>query len=284
MKNTAPIVSICSLAYNHENFVRDCLEGFLMQETTFPVEIIIHDDASTDKTADIIREYSEKYPDLITAILQKENKYSQGIRPMSEYIFPKARGKYIALCEGDDYWTDPQKIQKQVGFMEKNPEVVLTYHTFKNVDVNKEIKDYREKPLPCTFMFINDLEDMPDPVNCPNGDRFLLTYFSLKGSLKYLENIKPSVRRVHEGGVMSMVSMEVKLDRQVKTWSAIYEAFKESKISEKLLIKKNTFIYRQLLWKWKNGDEGFLKIIFYPIKVRYLRLYKLLIRSLINSD
>ena len=87
-----------------------------MQKTDFPFEILIHDDASTDGTADIIREYEAKYPDIIKPIYQTENQYSKGIKVSQVYQFPRAKGKYIALCEGDDYWTDPYKLQKQVDF------------------------------------------------------------------------------------------------------------------------------------------------------------------------
>lgn len=98
-----------------------------MQKTTFPIEIIIHDDASTDGTAEIGKEYAEKYPELIVPILQKENQYSKGISPSPTYVWPRARGKYIALCEGDDYWTDPYKLQKQVDFLEENEECSMCF-------------------------------------------------------------------------------------------------------------------------------------------------------------
>jgi len=104
--NTDPLVSICCLTYNHAPYIRDAIEGFLMQKTNFPVEILIHDDASTDGTADIIREYETRYPDIIKPIYQTENQYSKGVKISWEYQFSRARGKYIALCEGDDYWTD----------------------------------------------------------------------------------------------------------------------------------------------------------------------------------
>ena len=98
-----------------------------MQKTTFQIEIIIHDDASTDRTAIIVKEYADKYPHLIVPILQTENQWSKGIRPSPTYVWPSARGKYIALCEGDDYWTDPLKLQKQVDFLEANTEYGLVY-------------------------------------------------------------------------------------------------------------------------------------------------------------
>lgn len=122
-----PLVSICCTTYNQEKYIRDSIEGFLIQKTTFPIEIIVHDDASTDNTALIVKEYAKKHPDLIVPIYQAENQYSQGIKPWPNFVFPRARGKYIALCEGDDYWTDPNKLQKQVDFLEKNPEYGLVH-------------------------------------------------------------------------------------------------------------------------------------------------------------
>lgn len=117
---TEPLVSICCITYNHEDFIKDSIEGFLMQRTTFPIEIIIHDDASTDSTAEIIQEYANQYPELFITIFQKENQFSQGIKAYPNFVFPRAKGKYIAMCEGDDYWTDPLKLQRQVDFLEKN--------------------------------------------------------------------------------------------------------------------------------------------------------------------
>jgi len=138
LSNT-PLVSIACITYNHEEYIRDAIEGFLMQKTTFPIEIIIHDDASTDGTAQIIKEYEIKYPDLFFPIYQKENQYSKVTnRILATFVFPKARGKYIALCEGDDYWTDPLKLQKQVDFLEQNPEFAICCHA-----VNFEYEDGR---------------------------------------------------------------------------------------------------------------------------------------------
>lgn len=115
-------VTILCTAYNHERYIRDALEGFVMQKTSFPFEVLVHDDASTDKTADIIREYEGKYPDIIKPIYQTENQHSKKIPITRTFLLPRAQGKYIALCEGDDYWTDPMKLQKQYDFMEANPE------------------------------------------------------------------------------------------------------------------------------------------------------------------
>jgi len=135
-----PLVSICCLAYNHEPYIRQCLDGFLMQRTMFSIEVLIHDDASTDRTSEIIREYEVKYPDIIKPIYQKENQYSKGIGVTHVFQFPRAKGKYIAMCEGDDYWIDPLKLQKQVDFLEDNPDYGLVHTDFYYVDIyNNEI-------------------------------------------------------------------------------------------------------------------------------------------------
>ena len=131
MSEKTPLVSVCTLAYNHEPYIRECLDGILMQKTNFAFELLIHDDASTDGTADIIREYEAKYPDIIKPIYQTENQYSKGVKINATIQFPRAKGKYIALCEGDDYWTDPLKLQKQVDFMEANPNCSLCCHHMK---------------------------------------------------------------------------------------------------------------------------------------------------------
>ena len=127
--NSNPLVSICCITYNHAQYIRQCLDGFLMQKVNFEYEIIVHDDASTDGTSEIIREYSNKYSDLIVPIFQTENQYSKGVRGMyAKFVFPRARGKYIALCEGDDYWIDENKLQMQVDFLENNPEYTMCFH------------------------------------------------------------------------------------------------------------------------------------------------------------
>ena len=122
------VVSINCVAYNHEYCIDKALDSFLMQETSFPFEVIIHDDLSTDRTVDIIREYERRFPNIIKPIYQKENKFSQGINPMS-FIFPKVKGRYIAFCDGDDFWTDSKKLQIQVDRMEEHPEVDISFHS-----------------------------------------------------------------------------------------------------------------------------------------------------------
>lgn len=124
----SPLVSIICTVYNHDLYLKDCLNGIVRQKTDFPLEVLIHDDASTDKSADIIREYEKQYPEIIHPIYQTENQYSKGVKIVTGIMFPKAEGKYIAICEGDDYWTDPYKLQKQVNYMESHPDCNLCVH------------------------------------------------------------------------------------------------------------------------------------------------------------
>jgi glycosyltransferase involved in cell wall biosynthesis len=123
------LVSISCITFNHEPFIRDCLNGFVIQQTNFDLEILVHDDASSDGTALIIKEYEERFPHLFKVIYQTENQYSKGVKGiMRTFNFPRAQGKYIALCEGDDYWTDPFKLQKQIDFLESNPDFSMCFH------------------------------------------------------------------------------------------------------------------------------------------------------------
>ncbi len=126
-----PLVVSLTLAYNHEPYIKDTLEGFVMQKTNFPFVAIVHDDASTDGTAKIIAEYAEKYPDIIKPIFESENQYSKRNGSLGKIMRQAAKAagaKYVALCEGDDYWTDPLKLQKQIDFLENHPDYSMCFH------------------------------------------------------------------------------------------------------------------------------------------------------------
>lgn len=120
-----PKVNILCITYNHEKFIRKTLDSFVMQKTNFPFEVIIGDDCSTDKNPEIIKEYAEKYPDIIKPVLREKN-----IGAEDNYldIADRVNAEYVAICEGDDYWTDPLKLQKQVDFLESNPECSICFH------------------------------------------------------------------------------------------------------------------------------------------------------------
>lgn len=143
--NQTPImVSIRCAVYNQEKYIRQCLDGFVMQKTKFRFEVIVHDDASTDDTVSIIKKYSESYPEIIKPIFEKENQYSKHDGSIRKIMNTACSGKYIAFCEGDDYWTDPLKLQKQVDILESNPDVSFVYTGFQTVD-SESVDMYREK-------------------------------------------------------------------------------------------------------------------------------------------
>ena len=213
MRENEPLmVTILCLVYNHESYIRQCLEGFVMQKTNFRFEAIVHDDASTDGTAAIIREYAEKYPDIIKPIFETENQYSKGDGSLGRIMTAHTHGKYVAICEGDDYWIDPLKLQRQVDFLEGNPEYVLTYTGAYIVNANSEKQRWRyflqkrysgdvTKYLFCKGSFIitattcyrsdyiaeftHEKSMIPFPLKM--GDLPLWLFLSLKGKFKYID-------------------------------------------------------------------------------------------------
>lgn len=130
MDNNDIMVTIRCITFNHAKYIRQCLDGFLMQRTNFRYEILIHDDASTDGTKEIIEEYAKQYPDIIVPLYETENQYSKygHLTVVRKLMDSKIRGKYTALCEGDDYWTDKDKLQKQVDFLESHPNHSMCFH------------------------------------------------------------------------------------------------------------------------------------------------------------
>jgi glycosyltransferase involved in cell wall biosynthesis len=150
MKSNSILVSISCITYNHGKFIKQCLDGILNQKVDFKYEILVNDDASSDGTQKILRSYEEKYPDIIKPIYQTVNQFQKGKRGFNEtYNFPRAQGKYIAFCEGDDYWTDTLKLQKQVDFLENNDEYNLVtgnvtryYQNTREYKYSKKIDEY----------------------------------------------------------------------------------------------------------------------------------------------
>lgn len=147
-RNTQKImVSICCITYNQEAYITDALEGFLKQKTDFSYEVLIHDDASTDRTGEIIREYGMRYPDIIKPILQTENQYSKGLTNISgTFNFPRATGRYTAMCEGDDYWSDEGKLQMQVDYMEAHPNCSICFHSADVEVLERAVTEQRMRP------------------------------------------------------------------------------------------------------------------------------------------
>lgn len=251
-----PIVSISCITYNHAPYIRQCLDGFLMQKTSFPIEILIHDDASTDGTQDIIREYEVRYPEIIKPIYQKENQYSKGVKVSLKYNYPRAKGKYIALCEGDDYWTDPLKLQKQVDFLESHPDYVMCSHQYRTY--NQEEKtfgschfgtsqpiEYNLKTLidgfwffhPLTVVFRTAALELEEYQRYPVVMDAVLFYALLKKGKGYCFPDDMGVYRVQNKGVWSGISQKKQFKNELLARIGIHKVEKTDESARCLLIK-----------------------------------------------
>lgn len=234
-----PLLSIVCPAYNQEAFIAQTLDSFLAQQTTFNFEILINDDASTDGTARIIAAYTQRYPHIIRPFYEQVNQYQHG-RPCVPGLFAKARGRYIAYCEADDYWTDPRKLQIQVDFLEANPDYVMTYHDAMAFDENgprgiqlqgrlradaSALELQRARPISTlTVCFRNMLSHMPPELLMPVAPLNDMCWWSLLGAFgkgKFLAEIKPAAYRVHPGGIFSMRSNKRKLHMSLQTSSSL---------------------------------------------------------------
>ncbi len=259
--NNTPLVKIQCLVYNHEKFLRDCLEGIVTQKTDFSFEALVHDDASTDGTVDIIREYEEKYPDIIKPIYQTENQFSKRDGTMTRTIH-QALGevKYIAMCEGDDYWTDPYKLQKQVDFLEKNEDYVICFHNVKVQDETKGgvlRKDNITRSVKETTSWKDLLQGnfMHSPAvmfrrECLNkfsppskgiflGDYYLWLHLAQYGKIKKLDDCM-AVYRVHQGGVFSLQDDLRRQEMIASTFINMIDSFQIKELEE--VVRKKAYI------------------------------------------
>lgn len=277
-----PLVSISCITYNHERYIEDALQGFLRQETDFPFEILIHDDASTDQTVNILREYEVKYPNLIKPIYQKDNQYSRGIKISATYQHPRALGKYIAMCEGDDYWTNPLKLQKQTDYLEKNPDFAICFHNMQIIYESEpqlnRISNVKQKEITnintlargnyiftASCIYRKNFSEIPDWFyQCPVGDYPLHLLNAQYGKIKFINEVM-GVYRIHEGGVWENANLSYRLEK----WAEMLEILKgkfDIKVNEIL----NNSLYKSYFelagYYLKNGNLE--KNKFYLIKYR----------------
>lgn len=236
------MVTIRCATYNHEQYIRQCLDGFVMQKTNFRFEAIVHDDASTDGTAAIIKEYAEKYPDIIKPIYETENQYSKRNGSIRRVFNANTHGKYVAMCEGDDYWTDPLKLQKQVDFLESHLDYVMCSHRFNKYwhekgvleeDSDKDFKgaDYDLQNLiggkwltqTLTVMYRRSALDLKRYESYGMSLDMILFYELLRHGKGYCFPEVMGVYRCHRGGVWSEVSQNRRLLTEFKARLAIYK-------------------------------------------------------------
>ncbi len=273
------VVSVICNTYNHENYIEQCIKGFLLQETNFKFEVLIHDDASTDKTAEVIRKYEKQYPDIIKPIYEEVNQYSLHVGITANIMLPKAKGKYFALCEGDDYWIDPQKLQKQVDYMESHPDCTFCIHNA--IRVNPEGKEVgriatvqNSRELSCHELIVNSgdycatnsiMAPMALTKNLPEFySKFFLDYitqiyFSSKGKSYCFEEYM-SAYRVNTPGSWTLrtKSNDARVKHQQRVINALtqfneYTEFAHSKSVEQAIAE------RRLDCAAMTGDKKILK-------------------------
>ena len=216
-----PKISVIVTVYNHERYLQQCLDSILSQKTQYPFEIIVHDDASTDMSPSIIREYYNRYPTIIVPILQTINQYSQHIGIVATYIIPRIRGQYIASCEGDDYWVSNDKLEIQCNYMLSHPECALCFHKAEMTYNGKNIgyiapfnKDCAVDPYAVIaggggYMSTNSMmsrvqdyttaREMDFFKNAPVGDAPLQAYLATSGTIFYFNRVMSAYRTMSEG-------------------------------------------------------------------------------------
>ena len=215
-----PLVSVLITTFNHEKYIGRCIDAILNQKVDFPIEILILDDASSDATSEILISYANRFPEMISLFIQKTNLYLNNQKGFP-IIKKSARGAYIAYCDGDDYWTDPEKLSKQVKFLESNPEYVLSFHNTVEIDIAGDVIseafaphdnkfEYSKEELRVrqsnwiflgTLLFRNVPIDFPPEYHLiPNGDNFIPMLLSNFGGGKFQGDIGPLAYQQHDGG------------------------------------------------------------------------------------
>lgn len=279
------MVSINMITYNHEPFIAQAIEGVLMQETNFSIELVIGEDFSTDSTRKICEDYAIKYSDIIRLLPSEQNlgMLQNGIRTLRE-----CKGKYIALLDGDDYWTDPLKLQKQVDFLEMNLDYVIHSGSAKILYAKEDVSEvvlgntsvktdfvvedfYTQNNLvTCTVLFRNIVKSYPDSFSTITfGDWFLYVILLHKSKSKvFVSNTVFSVYRVHEAGVMKQLSQIENIDAHFQQIKIMQEYIGYKKKSPQDIKNINTYFKNKLILFLKNDlyVKGFKSFI---LNIRY---------------
>ena len=244
------LVSILVQTFNHEKYIKQCLDSILTQNTDFEFEILIGEDDSSDKTRDICIEYANRFPEKIRLFLHSsDNKIAVLNSPTGNfnafYNLLSATGEYIAFCEGDDLWTDPMKLQKQVDYLAHHKEYSLIYHYFRTVNENSlpaisdeeinqptfdinsyDLKTCKYHPLLLTICFRNVFQQIPkEMINIINVDTFLISVLGNYGEAKYLDTIEASIYRKHIGGIWSHRNKEKKYLSKIVTYQKLMDYY-----------------------------------------------------------
>jgi glycosyltransferase involved in cell wall biosynthesis len=272
--DSALLVSICCTTYNHEKFIEQCLKGFVMQQTNFRFEVLIHEDASTDKTSSIVREYEIKYPHLFRCVYQTENQFLKQ-NTLLNILFPMSGGKYIALCEGDDYWTDPHKLQRQVDILEKNRDYAVCFHNTEEKDettvrspfyycseAQREISSTEDLLLEqnfiptCSVVFRNNLfSKFPDFIyKLAIGDWIIHILNSQFGKIYYINDVM-AVHRLHSNGIWSQNASIKNQLHILSAYDALGSYFKSNQGYRKIIKGERIKLLNSIFSHYFNAKE-----------------------------
>lgn len=242
-----PLVSVCVITYNHYAYIEQCLEGILAQQTSFNVEILVHDDASTDGTVEVLRKYEKNYPDVIRVFYEKENQYQKGTYKCGYtqgLLVPAARGEFIAACEGDDFWTNQNKLQLQVSYLLSHPDCVMACHAATVIDGGTDAKlsimgmgneehDLSSEEIIVSWnvptaswlyrksLFASKHNDWP--ASFPVGDFPSVLYASTAGRVHYFPDELSVYRYQAPGSWTSSMSSETKRANNALRWLEMFE-------------------------------------------------------------
>lgn len=282
------MVTIRCMAYNHEPYIRQCLEGFILQKTNFRFEAIVHDDASTDGTVSIIKEYAEKYPDIIKPIYEIENQYSKRDGSLTRIMDSHMHGKYIAICEGDDYWTDPYKLQDQVDFLESHPNFSMCFHAAKIEKSDKynpndkfrltlyqnleersytDVEIFKNWCIPTASVLYRRIVPIVKDKRFIVGDNPLFLSCAKYGQIYCISKDPKSVYRLVETGA---VARGFQWEKQINHFKAILEHFGGSKEMNQSVREKILLIYTGAFLEGKFKKQSWL--VLYVLVIHDLNL------------
>ncbi len=289
MENSPSVSIICS-TYNHKNFITKCLDSFIMQKTNFKFEALVCDDCSTDGTREIVIEYGEKFPDIIKPVLPFENQFQAGrTTEKTAGMYKACKGKYIAYCEGDDFWTDPYKLQKQFDFLEKNPKLAGCFHPVRVEFENNEKKPYKYPSNKKMFLkneinlsdllksnyiqtnsvMYKKLDSFPNdcPLNIMPLDWYSHLYHCKHGNFGYINEIM-GVYRKHSQGIWRETAdykREIAFGKHIV--NLYYNIYKNIADSSPL------FLNKRVLPVFKNIILGYLKSGYFEDVEKIYNLY-----------
>lgn len=265
------MVSVCCITYNHKQFIGQAIDGFLSQKTNFKFEVIIGDDCSTDGTSDIVKAYADEYPGIINLISGNKN---VGAHENMRRVVKCCSGKYIALCDGDDYWTDPFKLQKQVDFLEQNTEYVTCCHYTRVIDTNYNTLHVHPNPVPLVHTYqdllvgkqaetktatvvyhnipeVNQIFDEPWYFDVFAVDKLLKIFATyITGRKIYVLPEVMSCYRNHVGGIWSMVKTDARKEMVISDFNLIIRHFNYRGLQKLKLL--HLYLKRDVLFELKR--------------------------------